>query len=279
MSESQRQLADLLADPEIHRLIASTAEEYQRTSGIPADAARESVLAAMAEPTTLAYTRREWPAAKQDVTGFTMKIIIKRLFVEAFLKELRADLDFKNTLHLVAREVAYTWYLAPDAALRSILSAIGVPHVLAGIYKEWTSARRDGGNLGLVKVIVRRRVIDWLHKDARRAGHDSLRTPFVAVEVDAKLGSLDRDPQHSPLVQLMSRQGIDWVQEELDCFGNQGRAKQRQAWLLRRRILDETSYSALSTELQCNERALRVRMHKALRALRKHVQKCHGGLL
>ena len=68
------------------------------------------------------------------------------------------------------------------------------------------------------------------------------------------------------------------VRDAVACFATQGRAQQRQARLLQRYALDEAKYSELSTELACSENALRVRVHKAMFALRKHIRECHSDL-
>jgi type II secretory pathway predicted ATPase ExeA len=68
------------------------------------------------------------------------------------------------------------------------------------------------------------------------------------------------------------------VRDAVACFATQGHAQQRQARLLQRYALDEVKYAELSTELACSENALRVRVHKAMLALRKHIRECHSEL-
>lgn len=62
------------------------------------------------------------------------------------------------------------------------------------------------------------------------------------------------------------------VHRALACFAAQGTIQGRQAQLLQRHIVDETDYRELSTELTCSENALRVRVCKAMLALRRHVR-------
>jgi DNA-directed RNA polymerase specialized sigma24 family protein len=86
-------------------------------------------------------------------------------------------------------------------------------------------------------------------------------------------------PERDPRVQLEIQQLGAMVQNALAEFATQGIAQQRQAQLLRRRVLDEVSYSELGAELQCTESALRVRVHKATQAFRKHLRECHPEIL
>jgi hypothetical protein len=48
--------------------------------------------------------------------------------------------------------------------------------------------------------------------------------------------------------------------------------------LLHRYALDEASYRELALELGGSEGALRVRVHKAMAALRRHIRECHPEL-
>lgn len=193
------------------------------------------------------------------------------------LEELLEDPDFQKIVDLVGREVTRLWSISPKVARGVVFSAIGEPATLARIHKAWFLARSAGESLGLAKVIIRRRVIDLLGKDARRAGHDSLPATVHAIDMDRAL-ALDELLQHNPRVQLELQQIIQMVRSALVCFSTQGQTQERQARLLRRYALDEVNYSELSVELACSENALRVRVHKAMLAFRKHIRACHDEL-
>jgi len=194
------------------------------------------------------------------------------------LEELLRAPDFRKIVELVAKEVMRSWSVPSNAARGFVLSAIGEPETLASIHHAWFLAQRTGESLGLAKVIIRRRVIDLLRKDARLANHASLPATADALEADRALGSFDDLVQRNPRVQLELRQVIQMVRGAVACFATQGQAQQRQAQLLRRYALDEVKYSELSVELACSENALRVRVHKAMLALRKHIRECHSEL-
>lgn len=189
------------------------------------------------------------------------------------LDELFADPGFVKIVDLVAREVMRLWGVPHAAAHGFVVSAIGEPDTLGCIHNAWSVATSTGENFGLVKVIIRRRVIDLLRKDARQVNHCSLPTTVDAIDTD-------RTPAFHELVQRDPRlqQIIHMVRGALDCFSTQGEIQDRQARLLRRYALDEVHYAALSAELACSESALRVRVHKAMLALRKHIRECHAEL-
>src|SRR5215475_12370481 len=191
------------------------------------------------------------------------------------LDELFADPGFAKTVDLVAREVMRLWGVPHAAAHGFVVSAIGEPETLACIHNAWSVATSTGENFGLVKVIIRRRVIDLLRKDARQTNHCSLPTTIDAIDTDRTPGFHEL-VQRDPRLQLELQQIIQMVRGALDCFAAQGEIQDRQARLLRRYALDEVQYSALSAELACSESALRVRVHKAMLALRKHIRECHA---
>lgn len=193
------------------------------------------------------------------------------------LEELFANPTFARTLDLVAKDVMRLWGVPHTAAHGFVVSAIGEPETLAGIHSAWSVAASTGGNFGLAKVIIRRRVIDLLRRDARQANHCSLPATVDAIDTDRTPG-FDELVQRDPRLQLELRQIIQMVRGALDCFSSQGEIQDRQARLLRRYALDEVQYAALSTELACSEAALRVRVHKAMLALRKHIRDCHAEL-
>lgn len=193
------------------------------------------------------------------------------------LDQLFADPGFGKTVDLVAREVMRLWGIPHAAAHGFVVSAIGEPDTLACIHNAWSVATSTGENFGLVKVIIRRRVIDLLRKDARQASHCSSPTTVDAIDTD-RTPAFHELVQRDPRLQLELQQIIHMVRGALDCFSTQGEIQDRQARLLRRYALDEIGYSALSAELACTESALRVRVHKAMLALRKHIRECHGEL-
>ncbi|HEX3766218.1 MAG TPA: hypothetical protein VHW23_46315 [Kofleriaceae bacterium] len=193
------------------------------------------------------------------------------------LDQLFADLAFTKTIDLVARDVMRLWGVPHAAAHGFVVSAIGEPDTLACIHNAWSVAMSTGENFGLVKVIIRRRVIDLLRKDARQSNHCSLPTTIDAIDIDRTPGFHEL-VQRDPRLQLELRQIIQMVRGALDCFSTQGEIQDRQARLLRRYALDEVQYCVLSAELACSETALRVRVHKAMLALRKHIRDCHAEL-
>jgi DNA-directed RNA polymerase specialized sigma24 family protein len=171
-----------------------------------------------------------------------------------------------------------SWSVPGNVARGFVLSAIGEPETLACIHNAWVRAKQNGESLGLAKVIMRRRVIDLLRKDARQPNHCSLPMASDATEMNRTLDSFDDLVQRDPRVQLELRQVIHMVRAAVACFATQGRAQQRQAQLLQRYALDEVKYADLRVELACSESALRVRVYKAMLALRKHIQECHPEL-
>jgi hypothetical protein len=194
------------------------------------------------------------------------------------LEQLLRDGDLLKVIELVSREVVRFWNMPSHVAHGLVISAIGEPATTTQIYDAWQAAKQTGKSLGLPKVMIRRRVIDLLRKDARPATHCSLTTRTDGARVTHDAPSFDDLVQRSPQTQLELRQLIDLVRTALACFATQGKAQYRQAELLRRHVLDEDSYSELSEDLGCSEAALRVRVHKAIMALRKHIHECHGEL-
>jgi hypothetical protein len=193
------------------------------------------------------------------------------------LEELLGDSSFLKIIELITKEVMRFWNLSHATASGFTLSAIGDPETLAGVHGAWFLAKRTGERLGLTKVIIRRRVIDLLRRDARQSNHCSLPAAVEPLESDAAL-AFDELLQRSPRAQLEFQQIIQLVRGALTCFATQGRIQERQARLLRRHALDEVQYSELSVELACSANALRVRVHKAMHALRRHIGACHPEL-
>ena len=198
---------------------------------------------------------------------------------EQQLEELLEDPDFLKIVCLVTREVARCWNVAESSAHGFVISAIGEPTTLACVYNAWLSARDAGENPRLAKVIIRRRVIDLLRKDARPDNHLSFAmAPESSRETETVLGASDDRFGYNPQGQLELRQIIEMVRSALACFAAQGCVQRRQARLLERHVLDEIGYPELSSELTCSENALRVRVCKAMLALRRHVRACHPEL-
>jgi DNA-directed RNA polymerase specialized sigma24 family protein len=193
------------------------------------------------------------------------------------LEELQGDPEFQKILELVTKEVMRSWSVSSRVGRGFVLSAIGEPETLACIHNAWFLAKKKGESLGLAKVIVRRRVIDLLRKDRRQADHCPMPTA-EALEADRSFGSFNDLLQRNPQVQVELQQVIEMVRGALACFATQGRVQRKQAQLLQRYALDEATYAELGPELACSENALRVRVHKAMLALRKHIRECHSEL-
>lgn len=192
------------------------------------------------------------------------------------LDELLGNSDFLKTVDLIAKQVYHVWNVSDRDAYRVVLSAIGEPATLACVH----AALSPVPNLALAKVIVRRRVIDLLRKDARPNNHCSLPSSAAADggEPHPAPGTFDDPLESMPWMQLEVRQVGNMVRTVLEEFAGQGDKQYQQAQLLQRYVLDEVGYADLSVELTCSKNALRVRVHKAIIALRKYVQTCHPEL-
>ena len=200
-----------------------------------------------------------------------------RMSLEDQLEDLLGDPGFVKVVDLVAKEVVRYWNVPQRTAHGFVLSAIGEPETLGCVHHAWLLARNASDSPGLAKVIVRRRVIDLLRRDARQTNHCSLPPAAEAMEIDTAL-AFNELMERSPRAQLELQQLVRMVRGALACFATQGRTQARQAQLLRRYALDEVQYSDLSVELTCSENALRVRVHKAMLALRRHIGVCHPEL-
>lgn len=191
------------------------------------------------------------------------------------LEALLADPLFERILRLLAREVMTRWHMSWPGARDLVLSAIGEPAVLAVIHEAWFAADNQRS---LAKLIVRRRVLDLLGKDARPRWHTWLSDDTDLDNGEGPLGRLEPRVQHSAIGRIAERKIVDTVRDALECFSSQGTVQRRQAQLLRRYDLDEVTYAVLSAELGCTINALRVRVHKARAALLKHIRGCHPEL-
>ncbi len=194
------------------------------------------------------------------------------------LDALLEEPGFLKIIELVVKEVTRSWNISGPVARGFVFSAIGEPETLACIYRAWCLAKRNGKSYGLAKVIIRRRVIDLLRKDARQGNHSSLPSTPAAIEAEGALESFHDLVQRNPRAELELRQVIEMVRSAVACFAAQGRTQQRQAQILRRHALDDVNYSELAVELACSEGALRVRVHKAMVALKRHIWECHPDL-
>lgn len=191
------------------------------------------------------------------------------------LNELLGNSGFLKTVDLISKEVYHVWNVPDRDAYGVVLSAIGEPATLACVH----AALSPNQNLALAKVIIRRRVIDLLRKDARPNNHCSL--PSCAAdgpEPHCPAGAFDDPLESTPRGQLEVRQVVSMVRIALDGFAAQGHKQQQQAQLLKRYVLDEVGYEELSVELTCSKSALRVRVHKAILALRRYVEADHPEL-
>src|SRR3954468_6222495 len=192
------------------------------------------------------------------------------------LKALFEDGEFSKLLTGAIAEVVRVWNIPHRIASGLVMSAVGEPKVLASIHDQWMSAKASGAGLGLPRVIVRRRVFDLLRGDARRPHHESL--PATIDEADATLGPGDHEVRHDPHALAELKQIVDHVHAALHSFAEQGPVQARQAALLRCYALDELTHPELAERFACTEGALRVRIHKAMQALRRHIGAHHPEL-
>jgi RNA polymerase sigma factor (sigma-70 family) len=192
------------------------------------------------------------------------------------LEALLRDDEFAKLIDVAIAEVMRVWNVPRKTAAGFVMSAVGEPGALARIHREWFSAKERGTGFGLARVIVRRRVFDLLRCDARRPHHESL--PPRVDDVDGTLSSLDDRVHRDPHAQAELKEVVHLVRQALRRFEAQGPVEARQARLVQRYALDETTYSDLAAKLACSESALRVRVHKAMRALRKYIESCHPEL-
>jgi hypothetical protein len=192
------------------------------------------------------------------------------------LDALFKDAAFPKLLDATTTEVMRVWNIPRRTAAGFVMSAVGEPSTLACIHHEWFSAKINGTGFGLAKLIVRRRVFDLLRVDARRPHHASL--PPTPDQGDQTLRSLPDRSDHGPHAQAELNQIANLVRTALQCFAERGPVQARQAELVRRYALDEITSSDLAEKLACSPNALRVRIHKAMRALRKHIETCHPEL-
>jgi hypothetical protein len=195
-----------------------------------------------------------------------------KLYLETKLKELLADREFWRAINFVAGEAMANWRISHAMASVAVLSAIGEPKDLTAVHAAWFA-----GQAPLARTIMRRRVFDLFRKDARRADHLSL--PSTTDGTEAVLGWRDVDVHRNPAEWLEYIRGIRGIHAAVACLARSGGKRREQSRLLQQHFLDEIPYPQLSIELGCSEIALRVRVHKAIKVLRKHIVDCHPDLL
>jgi DNA-directed RNA polymerase specialized sigma24 family protein len=192
-----------------------------------------------------------------------------RRTLEARLDELLADAKFEEILNFTANEVKTNWRLPLTIARWTVLAALARPRDLTRIHRAWRK-----GKLALAKLIVRRRVFDLFRRERRKPHHSSFATASDGVETGPALFA--EDLRSDQLTILEHHEGSEALRVAIECFASRGVKQQLQALLLWR-VIDETPYAELSTDLACTRGALRVRVHKAIQALRRHVLECHCG--
>jgi len=192
-----------------------------------------------------------------------------RRTLEARLDELLGDPEFEEAFEFIAKETKTNWRLPLMIARWTVLAAFARPRDLVRIHRAWSK-----GNISLAKVMIRRRVFDLFRRERRRPHHSSFTVTSDGAETGPSLFA--EDARSNPLTILQSHEGSAALRLALECFASRGVKQRLQASLLSR-IIDETPYEELSTELACTRGALRVRVHKAIQALRRHVLDCQCG--
>jgi hypothetical protein len=192
------------------------------------------------------------------------------------LDELLVEPAFARVIEMVTREVMFKCRLVRHRAHEHVVSGIGEPNALVSILRVWCSALPLDARQRLIRTIFLRKAIDSLRGDARRPGHSSFGVdPEDLGRDDDVFGWVPRNPRED----LVERETAHLVRVALACFAQRGGAQQRQADLLWRYSLAEQSYDELSLILGCSKGALRVRVHKAMRAFGTHIEVCHPALL
>jgi DNA-directed RNA polymerase specialized sigma24 family protein len=184
---------------------------------------------------------------------------------ESQLNDLLADPDFAKFVVTASSELARARSIPIQRARGFVLSGLGDPAAYLKIHEAWIT-----GQTALVKVILRRRAIDLLRKDAPRVKHCAL--PVKLDELHTVLAAGGSAVDFHWAVQVERRSVVRMVLEALDCFASLGEVQRRRAALIQRRVLENTSYAELSTELGVREGALRVQVHEAILAFREHLR-------
>ena len=120
---------------------------------------------------------------------------------------LLEDHDFLKIIDLVTKEVGHRWSVFDSIARSFVLSVVKEPATLLCVYGAWLSAKQAGEKPRLAKLIIRRRVIALLRKDARSSSHCSLSiaTPEHA-ETDTMPGALHDSHKRHPQVAMEAQQ-------------------------------------------------------------------------
>lgn len=125
---------------------------------------------------------------------------------------LLEDPGFLKIIDLVTKEVARRWSISDSIARSFVLSAVNEPATLLCVYGAWLSAKQAGEKPRLAKLIIRRRMLDLLRKDARPSSYCSISiaTPTDA-ETDMMPGALHDSrkchPQIEPELQQLTEMG------------------------------------------------------------------------
>lgn len=192
-----------------------------------------------------------------------------RRTLESRLEELLADVKFQEALEFLAKEIRRNWRLPLAIARWTVLAALARPRDLVRVHRTW-----NRGEIALAKVIMRRRALDLFRREQRRPHHSSFAITSDGVETASE--RFADDCRSDPRRAVEYHESNAGLRAAISCFASRGVTQQLQASLLSR-IIDETPYAELSIELACSPGALRVRVHKAIRALRRHVLECRCG--
>lgn len=127
--------------------------------------------------------------------------------------------------------------------------------VMTQVWRALNQTRSDptGGIWGLVEVVTSRRCIDWLRKRRQEV-------PLDPAQVDFNRGPLDR---------TLDREAARAAAEALASLAEPCRN------LIRQRVHDRLSFKEISLRSGKSEEALRVQMHRCIRAARQALQR-HG---
>jgi len=181
------------------------------------------------------------------------------------LDDLLSAPEFSRVVAAVSRELARARRMPLTCARGFVLSGLGDPDKLTEICSAWTAGQR-----GLAKVMLRRRAIDVLREEGRRPKHRSLPAAPDALHAEISLVIAPADLHWGAEIERHSVVRV--VLAALSCFASQGTIQRSRASLIRRYLLEEKSYRELSAELGVPMSALRVRVHKAIRAFREYLR-------
>src|ERR1700760_1637589 len=140
--------------------------------------------------------------------------------------ELLEDPEYKRLQKMIATEIMRGWSMEREVAHGYVVSASGEPAILHKLSEVWRREPREE-SWRLIRLIIRRRTIDLLRKDAPRRAHVPL--DQIDDELDERIAERDapaflRNPLHSLERDLIIRS----VHAEIACFSTQGRNQLRQ---------------------------------------------------